>query len=88
MTTNSHTEPVFLMKRNLPPSDFDNRYTVLEICLAAEKVSGPETILGAQEIHGLWRIYPFTRQARDTVLIEGISLRVCAFSCTIKTHIL
>lgn len=77
MTTTSHTEPVFLMKRNLPPVDHSNRYTVLEICLAAEKESGPETILGAQEIHGLWRIYPLTRQARNTLLIEGMSIRGC-----------
>ena len=41
----------------------------------AEKVSGTETILGAQEIRGLWRVYPLTRTARNKLLIENLTLR-------------
>ena len=51
------------------------KYDTLEICLAAEKVSGTETILGAQEIRGLWRVYPLTRTARNKLLIENLTLR-------------
>lgn len=73
-------EPVFLRKRDLP-TQFDRhghqineRYSALNICLAAEKISGRETIHGAQDIKGLWRIYPLTRSARDKLLIEGIEI--------------
>ena len=54
----------FLLRRDLPLND-SFKYDTLEICLAAEKVSGTETILGAQEIRGLWRVYPITRTARE-----------------------
>lgn len=74
-------EPVFVLNRELPPRK-DGRYDTLEICLAAEQVSGLETILGAQEIRGLWRIYPLTHQARDTLLLSGIPLR----NCTVQAH--
>lgn len=67
-------EPVFLLRRELPPEN-GTRYDTLEVCLAAEKVSGSETVLGAQEIRGLWRVYPLTRAARSALLIEGIALR-------------
>ena len=43
--------------------------------MAAEKVSGTETILGAQEIRGLWRVYPLTRTARNKLLIDNLTLR-------------
>ena len=38
-------------------------------------MSGTETILGAQEIRGLWRVYPLTRTARNKLLIENLILR-------------
>ena len=78
--TSQHTEPVFLLRRDLPPidptrmndtEDQYDRYSALEICLAAERVAGRETILGAQEIRGLWRIYPMSRPARNLLLIGG-----------------
>ena len=62
-------EPVFLLRRDLPAND-SVKYDTLEICLAAEKV-----ILGAQEIRGLWRVYPLTRTARNKLLIENLTLR-------------
>ena len=67
-------EPVFLLRRDLPSSG-GSRYDTLELCLAAERVCGLETVLGAQEIRGLWRVYPLTRTARNVLLIDGITLR-------------
>ena len=67
-------EPVFLLRRDLPSGD-GSRHDTLELCLAAERVGGAETIFGAQEIRGLWRVYPLTRTARNVLLIEGITLR-------------
>ena len=67
-------EPVFLFWQDLPAND-SLKYDTLEICLAAEKVSGTETILGAQEIRGLWRVYPLTRTTRNKLLIENLTLR-------------
>ena len=66
--------PFFLLRRDLPAND-SLKYDTLEICLAAEKVSGTETILGAQEIRGLWRVYPLTRTARNKLLIDNLTLR-------------
>ena len=58
------------------PLHFDSlKYHTLEICLAAKKVSRTETILGAQEIRGLWRVYPLTRTARNKLLIDNLTLR-------------
>ena len=72
-----HVEPVFIKRRDLPtfnsaPSD---QTTALDICLSAEVVSGRETVYGAQEIKGLWRIYPLSREARNKLLIEGITVQ-------------
>lgn len=70
----SGVNPVFLKRRDIPLSDSDS-VSVLEVCLAAERVSGRESVLGAQEIRGLWRIYAATREARNTLLVQGLSLR-------------
>ena len=53
----------------------DEHSSTLEICTAAERVSGRDTIIGAQQIRGLWRIYPQTDEARQALLAEGIVLR-------------
>ena len=78
----SSVNPVFLKRKDIPRSDVE-RVTVLEICLSGERVSGQGTVVGAQEIHGLWRIYPTTTAARNELLIRGLKLRnvtvkVCA----------
>ena len=70
----THVEPVFFLVRDVPVSS-DSRLDTLEVCLAAERVSGRETVFGAQEIKGMWRIYPLSRESREKLLIEGISLR-------------
>ena len=65
-------QPVFIRARSIPG---DEHASTLEICRAAEHVSGDNTILGAQRIRSLWRIYPITEDARQTLIVEGISLR-------------
>lgn len=70
----SPVEPVFLRQRDFPSSVIDDKQNALNICLAAERVTGKETIHGAQAIRGLWRIYPLTKTARDLLLLEGVEL--------------
>ena len=70
------TQPVFLLRRELPPiSNSNERYETLEICLAAERMCGSETILRAQDIRGLCRVYPLSRQARNQLMLEVVCLR-------------
>ena len=56
------------------------RYSTLEICLTAKRVCEKETILRAQDIWGLWKIYPLSCLARSQLLIEGLNLRGQALS--------
>jgi hypothetical protein len=66
--------PVFILNNQLPA--FDSKYfSTAEICYAAEKTCGFDTIEGAQRIGGLWRIYPCNDSARQTLLIQGFSVR-------------
>lgn len=65
--------PVFVQHRYLPSSE--RLYSVNELCSACEKKSGHDTILGAQKIGGLWRIYPKTNDARMKLLLSGFTLR-------------
>ncbi|XP_076435070.1 uncharacterized protein LOC143274947 [Babylonia areolata] len=67
--------PVFLRQKDIPDVD-NNRPTVLEMCLAAERSSGQGSVLGAQDIRGLWRIYPATKESRTELLVKGLRLRV------------
>ena len=66
--------PVF-MKNNTLPAANSKEYTTAEICEAAEKVCGSGNILGAQRISGLWRVYPATTDARQALLVSGLTLR-------------
>ena len=70
---NQHVEPVFILKKDLPPS-LEPRFTTLDICLSCESVSGRETIVGCQQIRGLIRIYPNSRSARDVLLTSGVEI--------------
>ena len=72
--SNTCANPVFLKQKDIPNSVNDHP-TVLELCVAAEKVSGQDSIVGAQNIRGLWRIYPATKAARQTLLVQGIKVR-------------
>ncbi|KAL8582706.1 hypothetical protein ACOMHN_058083 [Nucella lapillus] len=67
-------DPVFLLNKLLPTAHEMN-YAVAEICAAAEKTSGFDTIVGAQRTGGLWRLYPKTVDARVALLTRGIVLR-------------
>ena len=53
----------------------DQTYSVEEICAAAEKASGFETVESAQRIGELWRLYPKTVEARVILLTRGLVLR-------------
>lgn len=80
--------PVFVKRRDIPNVE-ENQPTVLEICLAAEKSSGRGTILGAQAVRGLWRIFPATEQVRVDLLVKGLKLRdVCLRPSDINPYIL
>ena len=68
-------KPVFFKARDVPFSGESHTTTVLDVCLAAERVSGHGSVVGSQQIGGLWRVYPATREARSQLLIEGIRLR-------------
>lgn len=65
--------PVFTKVRDLPASD-NHDYSVSELCQACEKVSGTGSMIGAQRISGLWRLYPTTTKARMELLVSGIAL--------------
>ena len=66
--------PVFILNNQLPAFD-QVPFTTAEICHDVEKNSGFESIDGAQRIGGLWRIYPRSSQARNTVLVQGFNIR-------------
>lgn len=73
-TESERCEPVFVINNHLPA--FENKfYSTAEICAAAEKLCGYNSIEGAQKIGSLWRIYPRTRESRQKLLLQGIVLR-------------
>ena len=66
--------PVFFRDRDIPRSD--SVYTsVLEICVAAERICGKGSVIVAQKIKGQWRLYAATRTARNNLLIKGLVVR-------------
>ena len=62
-------EPFFLKKRDIP-----QQLGTIQLCEACEQVSGPETMIGAQQIKGLWRLYPASVTAREKIIAEGVIL--------------
>ena len=70
------TPPVFIPCRNLP-DNIENgiQCTVHERCAAAGKTSGYNSVIGAQKIGGLWRIYPKSADNRAMLLLKGIEVR-------------
>lgn len=68
--------PVFIHSKSLPSDNTNTKpFTVHEICSACEKVCGHNSIVGAQRIGSLWRIYPSTNDSRVKLLISGFKLR-------------
>ena len=66
---------VFLLNKSLPAVEGKD-YSVAEICAAAERTAGFETVEGAQRIVGLWRLYAKDNEARIKLLVSEKS-----FSC-------
>lgn len=54
---------MFILCLNFPP-DNNKPYTVRELCAAAEERSGFNSVLGAQPMGGVWRLYPKTEDAQ------------------------
>lgn len=54
--------------------DIHRETSGLSICQECEKVTGPGGIVGAQRFRGLWRIYPKTKEARETLLLHGVCI--------------
>ena len=52
----------------------DRSVTGYQICCSCEEVTGDGGITGAQRLHGLWRIYPATTQARNQLLMKGVTI--------------
>ncbi|GFR81985.1 hypothetical protein ElyMa_000616300 [Elysia marginata] len=63
-------EPVFALAGELP-----NEVTIAHICSAAESTAGYGTVIGAQRIGALYRIYPADTKARITILSLGFSVK-------------
>ena len=71
------TPPVFIPCRNLPDNTENGiQYTVRELRAAAEKTSGYDSVIGAQKIGGLWRIYPKSADNRAMLLLKGIEYEI------------
>ena len=70
--------PVFVLEKWVPDGS-----TVYDICLAAEKITGPGSIDGATCIKGLWRVYPMNEIARVKILTKGITIgkKLVRFEC-------
>ena len=68
-------QPVFLLNKTLPAVE-EKDYSVAEICAAAERTAGFETVESAQRIGGLWRLYAKDNEARIKLLVSEKS-----FSC-------
>ena len=66
-------EHLFVTARSLPY--FDSPPDTIDMCAAAETVTGRGTMRGAQRIKGLWRLYPQQNQFRDESLMEGIVMK-------------
>lgn len=65
---------VFIRNSQIPKAN-EKLPTCLEVCCALERSLGQGTIIGAQQIRGLWRIYPASTTARNKLLMEGFSIR-------------
>ena len=65
--------PVFIHNDALPQNG--TPFTTREICNACEKKTGFRSMIGAQRIGALWRLYPDNNDVRARLLIEGITLR-------------
>ncbi|KAI8493302.1 hypothetical protein Bbelb_293060 [Branchiostoma belcheri] len=77
--TSGRVEPVFVQTSDIAVNNEDDPLSCLEICLAAENVSGPISIIGAQPQgrgNAFWRLYPQSIDARlKHIQVGSITLR-------------
>ncbi|XP_019631497.1 PREDICTED: uncharacterized protein LOC109475329 [Branchiostoma belcheri] len=77
--TSGRVEPVFVQTSDIALNNEDDPLSCLKICLAAEDVSGPISIIGAQPQgrgNAFWRLYPQSIDARLKLIQAGaITLR-------------
>ena len=69
-----HTLPMSVQNNSLPAFDKKD-FSTAEICSYAEKTTGFNSIIGAQKISGLWRIYLRDKGGRQKLLIQGMTVR-------------
>ena len=71
--------PVFFLN-----PDTHERLSYIDICEAAEQVTGFESIVGVQRLGSLWRLYPANLEVRAKLagttlsLLGNISVRLCS----------
>ena len=61
--------PLYIKAEFLP-----DRYNVVELCEACERVSGHGSIDGATLVNRLWRVLPFNEVTRAKLLIDGVKI--------------
>ena len=71
---NTGVEPVFILDRDIPGQS-QLKLRPYDICMEASKVIGKESVLGAQNVRGTWRLFCKSREKRLELLVKGISLR-------------
>ena len=54
--------------------DIDESTKGYEICVALENVSGEGSIVGGQELKGVFRIYCANKAARNKLVLEGVDI--------------
>lgn len=67
-------EPLFIQHSDIPGRD-QLPVRPFDICMAASDSVGRDSILGAQNVRGIWRIYCRSREKRLEMLVKGLSLR-------------
>ena len=72
--SNTGTLPLFIKNVDIPDSR-ERPLKVYEMCRAAQEVTGQNTMLGAQIIKGLWRLYPKKNEDREKLIEYGIYIR-------------
>ena len=65
-------EPLFFKHNELQEAirTIDYTFKPYDICVSATQITGPDSIEGAQQVRGLWRIYFKTRAARLELLVR------------------
>ena len=54
------------------------------LCRKKKKKNGFNSIIGAQKISGLWRVYPRDKGGRQKLLIQGMTVRGVQVTVKVK----